>query len=180
MNLKQENFIGSLGVQDFKLFDNETSLIKEMSEEIKNAKQEILKRDVVSNLPKQFDLDSFLNDFGKGECGDQKNIEFDDKRCFEYLKEHTFGIISQIDSHAENLQEHLTQNVFKPLAIDFKNFSNLSDFIYHLKNMPTQSSLLENQPLNVNYKLFENSILSAFLDINGKLSDVDSNKEAIS
>lgn len=49
-----------------------------------------------------------------------------------------------------------------------------------MHNLPVESSLLESEPLGVNFKTFRDTIISSFFDINGKLSDVDGNKEAIS
>lgn len=104
----------------------------------------------------------------------------EDKRCREFLKEQTFGDLANVQTEAKDLYDHLNKHVYRPLGIDFQEQDNLSDMISKSIRLPIQSSIFEHQPLNVNFRNFENSIMSAFMNLSGKLSNVEGNKEAIS
>lgn len=167
-------------VRSVNLVSTEKDIIDEMKKDIDNITKVQNDHPTSTLTPQTFDLDAFLKDFGKIQCGSSDLVYVDDKICREFLKEQAFGNLANVQTEARDLYDHLNKNIYKPLGIDFKEQDNLSEMITKSIRLPIQSSIFEHQPLNVNFHNFENSIMSAFMNLNGKLSNVEGNKEAIS
>lgn len=98
----------------------------------------------MNQLPKIFDLNEFLKDFGKIDCGKDKLSEIGDDDCEEFLKEKTFSLLGDSNTQQHDLWKHITDNVYKPLAIDFKEYSTISELLTHFYTVSNKSSLLVN------------------------------------
>lgn len=147
-----------------------------------------LQKNINAEKTSPFDIDRFLKELDSFDCDKKKagtahigeaEIEYD-TLCAKQIEESTFKVLGAFDSDPDEFYNHLSNNIYKPLAYDIEKKNNLSDVLKDLLFIDKQNSLMSKYHNDSSYSDFESEILNKFMKIEEMTNDMDTNHTSIS